>query len=134
MSEFNNILINASSNGIADGIYGLIVTVENTNVTIVSNGPAVGINSISGKNVIKNSKINVTGLATNTDSVLGYYLKKRGDLIGNSIYVHNRGKYSDDNLIYGIFSTKDTKSNIKTMKSLLKVIMLFTYHVHLILI
>ena len=113
VSEFNNILINASSNGIADGIYGLIVTVENTNVTIVSNGPAVGINSISGKNVIKNSKINVTGLATNTDSVLGITFEKMGDLIGNSIYVHNRGKYSDDNLIYGIFSTKDTKSNIK---------------------
>ena len=113
VSEFNNILINAISNGIADGIYGLIVTVENTNVTIVSNGPAVGINSISGKNVIKNSKINVTGLATNTDSVLGITFEKMGDLIGNSIYVHNRGKYSDDNLIYGIFSTKDTKSNIK---------------------
>ena len=113
VSEFNNILINASSNGIADGIYGLRVTVENTNVTIVSNGPAVGINSISGKNVIKNSKINVTGLATNTDSVLGITFEKMGDLIGNSIYVHNMGKYSDDNLIYGIFSTKDTKSNIK---------------------
>ena len=113
VSEFNNILINASSNGIADGIYGLIVTVENTNVTIVSNGPAVGINSISGKNVIKNSKINVTGLATNTDSVLGITFEKMGDLIGNSIYVHNIGKYSDDNLIYCIFSTKDTKANIK---------------------
>ena len=113
VSEFNNILINASSNGIADGIYGLRVTVENTNVTIVSNGPAVGINSISGKNVIKNSKINVTGLATNTDSVLGITFEKMGDLIGNSIYVHNMGKYSDDNLICGIFSTKDTKSNIK---------------------
>ena len=113
VSEFNNILINASSNGIADGIYGLRITVENTNVTIVSNGPAVGINSISGKNVIKNSKINVTGLATNTDSVLGITFEKMGDLIGNSIYVHNMGKYSDDNLIYGIFSTKDTKSNIK---------------------
>ena len=94
------------------------ITIAFNTLTTVSNGPNLGI---YGQNFYGETKlyiisnfINVTGLAGNDSWALvaGIEVQDSEDLIwNNTIIANNIGEYSDDNNVYGISYSQNTKNN-----------------------
>lgn len=124
--NYNNVLINTTSGIEAKGTaYPIQATgpytgllIDNNNLTSISNGPALGIYSVSYEGeadiAVTNNNIDVSGLAAQDIYTLvsGMEIQNtNAKVYNNTIHVSSVGDYADENALYGISYAQATPNN-----------------------